>query len=369
MSITQDLQAWYAQDHRDLPWRRTRDPYAIWISEIMLQQTQVATVIPYYERFMARFPGPAALAEADEHDVLKHWEGLGYYSRARHLQAGARMVQDHHGGLVPRTWDEVRRLPGVGDYTAGAILSIAFGESVPAVDGNVIRVLSRIYLVTDDVAKPATRKHIEKLARELLVDAEPAVLNQALMELGARVCTPAKPKCETCPVQQHCRAFAAGVAADLPYKPKKQAVKALTLATVLVERGERFLLVRRPAEGVWGGLWALPSVELPPTAGLDAQREALAASLKALGVEALVGDQVQAHKHALTHRALTIPVFRAQFLAGAAPEGNTAWVHADEAKAYALPVPFQRIVAAIDPGPLFRAAERENVSYMEGSPP
>jgi A/G-specific adenine glycosylase len=366
MTVTRDLQAWYQQDHRDLPWLRTRDPYAIWVSEIMLQQTQVATVIPYFERFMARYPTPAALAAADEHDVLKHWEGVGYYSRARHLQAGARMVQEHHGGVVPRTWDEVRRLPGVGDYTAGAILSIAFDEPVPAVDGNVIRVLSRIYLVTDDVAKPATKKHIERLTRELLVDADPATLNQALMELGARICTPTKPRCESCPVNAHCRAFAAGVAAQLPYKPKKQAVKALTLATAIVEHGERFLLVQRPTEGVWGGLWALPSVELEPERGADAQREALAAMLRAMGVEALVGEQVQAHKHALTHRALAIPVYRARYLGGTPATGS--WIYPREAAQYAMPVPFQRIVAAIDPGPLFRAAEREDVTYMEGTP-
>jgi A/G-specific adenine glycosylase len=367
MSVTTDLEAWYRQDHRDLPWRRTRDPYAIWVSEIMLQQTQVATVIPYFERFMASFPTPAALAAADEHQVLKHWEGLGYYSRARHLQAGARMVVEHHGGVVPRSWDEVRRLPGVGDYTAGAILSIAFDEPVPAVDGNVIRVLSRISLVTDDVAKPATRKHIERLARELLVGAAPATLNQALMELGARVCTPVRPRCEACPVGQHCRAFAAGVAAELPYKAKKQAVKAMTLATVLVERGDRFLLVRRPADGIWAGLWALPSVELAPDLDADAQREALAAELKRLGVEALVGEQVQAHKHALTHRALAIPVYRATHVRGLPAGPEAAWVRPAEAAAHALPVPFQRIVAAHDPGPLFRAAEREDVSYVEGS--
>jgi A/G-specific adenine glycosylase len=362
--VARDLTAWYGADHRDLPWRRSRDPYAIWVSEIMLQQTQVATVIPYFERFMSRFPTPAALAMAEEGDVLKHWEGLGYYSRARHLQAGARMVQEHHAGSVPKDWDSVRRLPGVGDYTAGAILSIAYGQPFPAVDGNVIRVLSRIYLVTDDVAKPTTRKLIEKLAANLLPGADPAVLNQALMELGARVCVPARPRCETCPVSAHCRAFAAGVAAELPYKPKKTTVKALTLATALVERGDRLLLVRRPADGIWGGLWALPAAELPPEGD---EKAALTGALKGLGVKAAIGERVQALKHTLTHRQLAIPVYRARYLSGSPDEVETAWVTPAEARKYALPVPFQKIVAAIDPGPLFLAAEREDVSYTEGS--
>jgi A/G-specific adenine glycosylase len=186
------------------------------------------------------------------------------------------------------------------------------------------------------------------------------------MELGARVCTPARPRCEGCPVQRHCRAFAAGVAAELPYKAKKQAVKAMTLATALVERGERFLLVRRPVDGVWAGLWALPSVELEPDTPPLAQRKALEAALAKLGVKAKVGEQVQAHKHALTHRQLAIPVFRSAYVDGSVPAEGAAWVTPGEAAAYAVPVPFQRIVAAIDPGPLFRAAEREDVSYMEG---
>jgi A/G-specific adenine glycosylase len=276
---------------------------------------------------------------------------------------------------VPETWDEVRRLPGVGDYTAGAILSIAFGQAVPAVDGNVMRVLSRINMVLDDISKPATRKQFDRLARDLLPGVNPGQLNQALMELGATVCTPAKPRCETCPVQHHCRAFAAGVAASLPVKPKKQAVRAITLATVIVVRGDRLLIVRRPTDGIWGGLWAFPSVELAPTADLNEQQSALASALAAVGIEATIGAQVQSRRHTLTHRQLEIPVYRAHHTMGEPDPTIGAWVTPAQAREYALPVPFQLMVAALDPGPLFLAAEREQGEYNSkptltgGSPP
>lgn len=357
MTLAADLVAWFHEAARDLPWRRTQDPYAIWISEIMLQQTQVATVIPYWERWMARFPDVAALAGAPEDAVLKHWEGLGYYSRARHLQAAAKLLMAHHGGRVPATWDEVRRLPGVGDYTAGAVLSIAFGQRVPAVDGNVLRVLSRIALVRDDVARPATKKAIGGLAGALLQGADdPGALNQALMELGATVCTPTRPRCDACPVGRHCRALAAGEVDELPLKTGTRPPKSLVLGAALIERGGELMFVKRPAPGIWGGLWALPAAELP---GVDPERPetagpALTAALAADGLLIEPGPMVAVVRHTLTHRALTIPVFRATSWQGTLQGLEAAWAPPEVPRDLALPVPFQKIMRGLDAGPLFR---------------
>ncbi len=198
------LLEWYMENKRDLPWRRHRDPYYIWVSEIMLQQTRVDTVIPYFKRFIERFPTVEALADAPEQDVLKCWEGLGYYSRARNLQAAAKQVKELHGGQVPDDRAAVFALKGVGPYTAGAILSIAFNKPEPAVDGNVMRVLSRYFLIEEDIMKGSTRALMEGLVTELIPEGRASDFNQALMELGALVCTPKSPHCLTCPVMEHC---------------------------------------------------------------------------------------------------------------------------------------------------------------------
>ncbi|HEU4964251.1 MAG TPA: A/G-specific adenine glycosylase, partial [Bacilli bacterium] len=198
--VSERLLAWYEQHKRDLPWRRQRDPYAIWVSEVMLQQTRVETVIPYWLNFMEKFPTIEALAQAPEADILKAWEGLGYYSRVRNLQKAAQAVVERYGGIVPDQLDEMRSLPGVGPYTAGAVLSIAYDRDVPAVDGNVFRVLSRIFLIEEDIMKPKTRPLFEDLAEYLIPPGRAASFNQGLMELGATVCIPKNPRCETCTV-------------------------------------------------------------------------------------------------------------------------------------------------------------------------
>ncbi|MFP5504540.1 MAG: A/G-specific adenine glycosylase, partial [Candidatus Sericytochromatia bacterium] len=295
-AITADLLAWFRAEGRDLPWRRTQNPYHIWISEIMLQQTQVATVIPYYERFLTLFPTVEALASAPEPQVLKAWEGLGYYSRARNMQKAAREVVSHHGGRMPGTFAALKALPGIGDYTAGAIASIAFGERVPAVDGNVLRVIARLALLTDDVTLPRTKKRVEALAAALLPASSPGELNEALMELGARVCVPGKPRCDQCPVAAHCAALAAGVTSELPVKAKKKKPKPVVLAVALVEREGRLLLVPRPSEGLWGGMWGFPAAE---SASVDEAGEALAAALASLGLEAEIGPAVATLAHTL----------------------------------------------------------------------
>lgn len=266
--FSRELLSWYLANRRDLPWRQNRDPYRVWVSEIMLQQTRVDTVIPFYERFMEKFPTAAALAEAPEAEVLKCWEGLGYYSRARNLQAGAREVVSLHGGVVPDDKEAVAALRGVGPYTTGAIMSIAFNRPEPAVDGNVMRVLSRYFCLEDDIAKPATRVGIEKLAASLIPEGAAGDFNQALMELGALVCTPKSPGCLACPVLQHCEGRMAGKEHILPIKTKAKPPRPETrLAAIITGSGEhagRILVRQRPESGLLAQMWELPHVLFAP---------------------------------------------------------------------------------------------------------
>lgn len=262
-----ELLAWYRRHRRDLPWRRSRNPYYIWISEVMLQQTRVDTVIPYFNRFIERFPTTEALANAPEEDVLKLWEGLGYYSRARNLQAAVREVHERYGGVVPNTKEEISSLKGVGPYTSGAVLSIAYNVPEPAVDGNVMRVLSRYFLIEEDIMKGSTRVLMEKLAKELIPDGAAGDFNQGLMELGALVCTPRSPHCLTCPVMEHCAAREAGMEEALPVKKKAKPPRPEYRMAVLIEgtgaNVGRVLIRQRPQEGLLARMWELPHAEVP----------------------------------------------------------------------------------------------------------
>ncbi|HLL22387.1 MAG TPA: A/G-specific adenine glycosylase, partial [Kofleriaceae bacterium] len=262
--IAHAIVAHYASVKRDLPWRRTRDPYAIWVSEIMLQQTRVATVIPYWERWMAKFPTVAALAAAPLDDVLAAWAGLGYYSRARNLHAGAKAV----GEDLPRTASELRGIPGIGPYTAGAIASIAHGERAPLVDGNVARVLARVCEIELDVKSTAGGKALWAKAGELMAalpdDAKPGDLNQGLMELGATVCTPTSPRCLVCPLAKLCIANQTGRQDELPVMPvrkKQDELPLLARTHVWIEEACCVIVGRRPPGGLFGALWELPDVD------------------------------------------------------------------------------------------------------------
>lgn len=263
-----ELLGWYRLIKRDLPWRMNRDPYRVWVSEIMLQQTRVDTVIPYYNQFMSKFPTVTALAEAPETEVLKSWEGLGYYSRARNLQAGAKEVKERYGGIVPDDKASVAGLKGVGPYTSGAIMSIAFNRPEPAVDGNVMRVLSRYFCLEDDIAKPSTRVSIEKLAASLIPEGAAGDFNQALMELGALVCTPKSPSCLPCPVMEHCAARLSGRETELPIKTKAKPPRAeFRTAAIVMGSGEqagKILVRQRPETGLLAQMWELPHLLLPP---------------------------------------------------------------------------------------------------------
>jgi len=326
VTIAQALVDWYRGARRDLPWRRTRDPYAIWVSEVMLQQTRARVVVPYWQRWMARFPTPAALAGAPLDDVLAVWSGLGYYGRARNLHRGAREVVARYGGRLPDSAGELRTLPGIGRYTAGAIASMAFDRQEPLVDGNVARVLARVFAVEEDVKSAAGQNRLWQLAADLVPSEAPGDFNQALMELGATLCAPAAPRCAGCPLAADCRAHREGRTDELPRLParRRDADKPLLAAAAAwVERGGKLLLARRVAGGLFGGLWELPQAP---------SRPALAAALAGFGL-AWRPPAVPVHRHrqVLSHRRLAIDVFAAPAtgrLAGAraiGPYERAAW--------------------------------------------
>lgn len=263
------LITWYLTEKRDLPWRRTNNPYYIWVSEVMLQQTRVDTVIPYYERFIEKFPTLADLAEAKEEDVLKMWEGLGYYSRGRNLQSGVKEVVAEYGGKIPENRKDISQLKGVGPYTAGAVLSIAFGVPEHAVDGNVMRVLSRILFIEDDIAIPRTRKIFEDIVMELIDEEDPSSFNQGLMELGATICTP-NPRCLLCPVRDFCIAFHEGKQAELPVKSKKVKMKTIPLVSFAIRNPDgKWLMRQRPSTGLLANMWEFPMIESTGDASIE----------------------------------------------------------------------------------------------------
>ncbi|MGH1341607.1 MAG: A/G-specific adenine glycosylase [Nannocystales bacterium] len=259
-ALADDLAPWFEASHRDLTWRRTRDPYAIWVSEIMLQQTRVETVERYYTDFLERFPTVFALADAEESDVLEAWSGLGYYRRARLLHKGARHVRDEHAGTVPHEGKALRAIPGVGRYTCGAIASIAFDRPEPLVDGNVARVLSRVCGIEEPKLQDAGAAGHWTLAEAILQRGRPRVLAQALMELGATVCVPKNPRCESCPVRPHCNAHATERTRVIPAPKKRTPQPVDRLCGLAVISRNRLLMVKRPATGLLAGMWCLPLV-------------------------------------------------------------------------------------------------------------
>lgn len=251
--------SWYDLEKRTLPWRENNDPYRIWVSEIMLQQTRVDTVIPYYLNFMKLFPTIADLAAAEEDTLLKAWEGLGYYSRVRNLQKAAIQIMNEFSGEMPTNPEDIATLKGIGPYTTGAISSMAFQLPVPAVDGNVMRVVSRLFEISEDIAKPASRKTFEAIMNQIIDPYKPGDFNQAMMDLGSSTCTPTTPTCNLCPINEFCQAFEAGTMTQYPVKSKKKKAKPVYYAGLLIqnERGE-FLIEKRPAEGLLANMWTFP---------------------------------------------------------------------------------------------------------------
>ena len=358
------LLAWFATAARDLPWRRTLDPYAIWVSEIMLQQTQVKTVIPYWERWMRELPDLATLAAAPEQRLLKLWEGLGYYTRVRNLQKAAQHIVAAHAGQFPRDFDALLALPGVGRYTAGAITSIAFNAPVPILDGNVIRVLTRLFAISENPRDKATNGQLWQLATQLVEAAAPhgsafrvphsalifsgpcSALNQSLMELGATVCTPQKPQCPLCPVRAHCAAHREGRVDELPNLGPRATTTRREFHAFVVEHDEEFLATQRPAGVVNAGLWEFPNLEV------TGQDSAPAASLKQLLQTAARCEPLCEIKHTITRYRITQRAFHvAMKRKPASTITRSRWLPLAELHALPFTSAHKRILAHI-PAPL-----------------
>jgi A/G-specific adenine glycosylase len=306
--ISKKILAWYSRHQRDLPWRRTSDPYHIWVSEIMLQQTQVDTVIPYYRRFLSKFPTLDSLAKASVNEVLMVWENLGYYTRARNLHAAAKEMVDRWKGKVPDTLDDLRLLPGIGPYTAAAILSFAYNRRIAPLDGNVRRVVCRLFCIREPVHLPSTLDRISDIAFELVPEKASSSFNQGLMDLGSSICTPRKPSCEICPLKKECSALGAGIQATLPLSKKRKPLphKSIT-AAILTDVQGRLLLLQRPIKGLLGGLWKFPGGEKKPEESFE---QSLRRNVKEeLGIRIKVGTPVISVKHIYTHFRITLHAF------------------------------------------------------------
>ncbi|MDW8327437.1 MAG: A/G-specific adenine glycosylase [Anaerolineales bacterium] len=319
---------WYQSRQRPLPWRSSNDPYHIWVSEVMLQQTRAETVLPYYTRWLERFPTLDSLAAASQQEVLVMWEGLGYYSRARNLHRAAQKVMKEFGGRIPSTVAELRTLPGIGAYTAAAIASIAFGADVAVLDGNVKRVLARLFDYSGDVKSARGENELSMLAQRLLPPGQAGDYNQALMELGATICTPRAPACPRCPVRDWCRAEQLGLQHARPAMRKRAPSPHRVLAVGVIRKRGRVLLSRRADDGLLGGLWGFPSVSLsgaedgaPSGASSNAARDLQRGLRQSLGVRVSVQAPLQTLHHAYTHFRVTAHVFICDWLAGQ-PKGQ-----------------------------------------------
>lgn len=327
--FTNAVLAWYDRGHRDLPWRHTTDAYSVWISEIMLQQTRAETVVSYYVRFLEKYPTVQALADASEEELLKQWEGLGYYSRARSLQRAAKMIVSEFGGQLPADLKLLRSLPGIGDYTAGAIASIAFGIPAAAVDGNVERVICRYFAIEDTVGTPAVRKMITEKTQALVPAHRPGAFANAMMEMGATMCTPRNPACLLCPVRESCQGFAKGIAADLPHKPQKKAQRVENRAVLLLFCKDRVLITKRK-EKLLGGLFVFPDV-------LEENDPAkLCGVLEGLGIRAAYDEYIGHAKHVFTHLIWEMDV-HALIADEMADVLDGQWVTREELEALPLP--------------------------------
>lgn len=342
------LLEWYREHKRKLPWRRDRDPYRVWVSEVMLQQTRVETVIPYFDRWMDWFPDPVALAAAAEDRVLKAWEGLGYYARARNLHQAAREVVTQYGGTVPDDPDAFARLPGVGPYISGAVQSIAYDRVAPAVDGNVLRVLSRWFNLDDDVGQPATRRKVAGMVQELIPGDAAGDFNQALMELGALICIPGQPRCEQCPVTQWCAARRAGRERGLPVKAGRAAPRPVAMVAAVLAEGDRVLLCRRPGRGLLAGMWEFPSAEL--AADAKASAAAVRLLLERCGVAAAAERMLHPVEHVFTHRHWRLqPVLCRLTPASPRPRDRAElrWLSPGEFAEVALPAVFRKVAVQV----------------------
>ncbi len=342
------LLAWYHAYKRPLPWRLDGNPYRIFVVEVMLQQTQIKTVLPYYERWLKTVPNVYALARAPLDKVLKLWEGLGYYSRARNLHKAAKMIVEQFGGIIPNDLESLRSLPGIGRYTAGAIASIAYQKSVPLVDGNVFRVLSRVFNCKNDISKPKTQKKFYELATGLIPEKEPGNFNQALMELGSLTCIPETPRCPSCPVKSLCISFKKGDPSQLPVRANYLTIKKMEMVVGLLAQKDRILVRRRPASGIWGGLWELPGAVRKKGESLE---EALCNEFQnEIGIALKIERKIKSIEHRFTHRLAKIYPFECKIEHGfeLRPKNrNVRWANRKALQKLSFPVPHQKILSGI----------------------
>lgn len=343
------LLAWWDAGHTPLPWRQTKDPYAIWVAEVMLQQTQIATVIPYYQRWFARFPTIHHLASASVEEVLKVWEGLGYYSRARHLHAAAQLLVAERDGQLPNTVKGLLNLKGVGRYTAGAVASIAFARPEPILDGNIIRILTRLYDLPDDIHQTATKNKLWEIAATLVPATRPGDFNQALMELGQHICQPSAPQCPQCPLQNHCLANQRATQAIRPVRSPRPAIPHYQVAAgVIWNQDNHFLIAQRPPNGLLGGLWEFPGGKqeagesLPQTLQREIREE--------LAIEIEVGRHLVTVKHAYTHFRITLHAYQARYVSGRVQHLGVAdhtWVTLPQLTKYPFARTDRKIITAL----------------------
>ena len=352
--LQRDLLAWYEVEARDLPWRQTKDPYAIWVSEIMLQQTRVEAVLSYYARFLERFPTIEALASTPIDGVLKAWEGLGYYRRAHNLHRAAKLVIEEHGGRVPASAKELRTLPGVGPYTAGAVASIAFGLDEPVLDGNVIRVLSRLHCIGGDPTRAPARKRLRRAAELLLPRGEASRFNQSLMDLGARICRPRSPRCHECPIATHCDAHHTGREVLFPERRARKGIPHVDIVSGIVwddrpfSPGARHLIAKRNEDDMLGGLWEFPGGRVEEGESFE---EALIRELREeLAIDVKVIGPFMHLDHVYTHFRITLYVYHCRHTGGE-PEAiecaDWTWAQPDELDAYAFPTADRKILDAL----------------------
>lgn len=338
------LCSWYEKHHRMLPWRRSKKAYPVWISEVMLQQTQVQTVIPYYKHFIKLFPSIRSLANAPEDKLLKAWEGLGYYSRALRLKEAAQVVLKRYYGRIPGDKEELKTLPGIGDYVASAISSICFEKGNPVVDGNVLRVCLRFWGIYEDIKKSSLKGVISDRLRPYISQTTPSVFNQAMMELGALVCRPRDPLCKSCPLKGQCYAFQSNQVSDLPTTSKKRKTPHYQVAVAIVYKGNKILIAKRKSRGLLGGLWEFPGGKRK---GKEALKQTAIREVKEeTNIDIQIEKKIASINHAYSHFSITLTAFRARYLSGKlrAKEAQALrWIFPEEIKNYAFPTANKKI--------------------------
>ncbi len=348
--LRRSLNTWYSKHARELPWRENNDPYRVWLSEVMLQQTQVETVRAYFERFTNRFPTVDQLAEADEEEVLKLWEGLGYYRRARSLHAAAKQVVGFHASKMPESVDELMKLPGIGRYTAGAIVSIAHDKRAPILEANTIRLLTRLTAYKGDPTKSAGQKFLWAIAEEILPQKKIAPFNQALMELGSLVCTPTEPNCKECPLQSVCKGYQTGTIDSLkPTTTKLKFTDAKEVAVVVVDSRGRYLLRRCQPNERWSGLWDFPRFSCETESPVVIEQECVSKVKSLTGVEAEVTGHFKQIKHAVTRFRITLDCYLAKRIGGrlCGDRNSTRWVTEEELAELPLSVTGRKIAKSL----------------------